>query len=56
MKNSLFSIIAACVALLFSTGLRAQVINGEHKYDGSHKNELWGYLMVGDNVITDAFY
>lgn len=56
MKNSLFSIIAACVALLFSTGLRAQVINGVHKYDGTHKNELWGYLMVGDNVITDAFY
>ena len=38
------------------TPTRAQnAYTGLHKYDGEHKNELYGYLMGGDNVVSDAF-
>ena len=28
---------------------------GLHKYDGEHKNELYGYFMGGNNVVTNGF-
>ncbi len=28
---------------------------GQHKYDGEHKNELYGYLMGGHNVVVGAY-
>lgn len=35
--------------------LEAQVFCGEHKYDGTHKNEIEGYLHTGSNAVTERF-
>ena len=43
------------MAALAVTPTAAQSYTGVHKYDGQHRNELRGYLMAGDNVISDAF-
>lgn len=43
-------------ALLFmAITASAQAFNGVHKYDGTHRNELSGYLMGGYNVVSDGF-
>ena len=41
--------------LLVTTTASAQTFNGEHKYDGEHKNELSGYIMAGGNIVSGAF-
>lgn len=56
MKQSYPCISILLALLLVSTGLSAQTYNGRQKFDGKHQNEVQGYLMVGDNVVTDAFY
>ena len=43
--------------LLLGTSIaQAQVaFNGQHSYDGEHKNELAGYVMGGTNVVCGGF-
>ncbi len=33
----------------------AQAYNGNHAFDGEHKNEVSGYIVAGNNVVTDGF-
>lgn len=42
------------LAGMASMGL-AQSYMAEKQFDGEHKNELSGYVILGDNVITDVF-
>ena len=46
-------IVAALFAV--SLGARAQAYCGEHQFDGEHKNEVSGYVMAGDNVVSGRF-
>ena len=39
-----------------SIATEAQVFCGEHKYDGSHKNEVSGYFQGGSNTVTGKFF
>ena len=41
--------------LLVLTGQAQNAYNGLHKYDGEHKNEIYGYFMGGYNVVSDGF-
>ncbi len=42
--------------LLGTSTAQAQVsFNGQHSYDGEHKNELAGYVMGGTNVVCGGF-
>ena len=34
----------------------AQVFCGEHKFDGTHKNEIEGYLQYGKNEVQGYFF
>ena len=56
MAQTLIRLLTLCSILLGYCTLHAQVINDVHKYDGEHKNETWGYMTIGDNVITDFFF
>lgn len=47
--------IAFLLALVSATLINAQTYCGEHKFDGTHKNEVTGYLQGGNNIITKAF-
>ena len=49
-------ILWALLLLVFATWTEAQTYSGMHKYDGEHRNELSGYLMGGNNVVSDAFF
>lgn len=50
-RTTVFAFVLGTLA----TGVCAQVYTGEHKYDGEHKNELSGYVMVGNNVVVNWF-
>ena len=42
--------------LLGTSTAQAQfAFNGQHSYDGEHKNELAGYVMGGTNVVCGGF-
>lgn len=46
------------LVVLSTTGLSGLAQNSylaEKPFDGEHKNEISGYIMAGDNVVTDAF-
>src|SRR5574344_1838213 len=51
MKNA----ITTLFALFLCSTIEAQIFCGEHKYDGTHKNEIAGYLQYGDNTVTGTF-
>lgn len=44
------------LAIMACATARAQVFSGEYKYDGQHKNEVYGYLQGGYNIVTDYFF
>lgn len=50
------SLLSALLLIAFAAGTEAQTYAGTHKYDGEHPNELSGYLMGGNNVVSDAFF
>ena len=50
------TILFALLLLVFTADAEAQTYSGMHKYDGEHRNELSGYLMGGNNVVSDAFF
>ena len=52
MKKSIISIFLTAFMMPV---LAQNAFNGEHKYDGKHKNELSGYVMAGHNIVTGAF-
>lgn len=53
MKRLLTALLITAVCL--SSMAQVNAFSGEHKFDGEHRNEVAGYVMVGNNVITDAF-
>lgn len=49
---------AGClVAICWATGIRAsaQTYIGDDKFDGTHKNEITGYLSAGSNIVNGFF-
>ena len=41
--------------LLAGMTMAQNAYTGLHKYDGEHKNEIYGYFMGGYNVVSDGF-
>ena len=52
MKKLLLSFLmaTACAGIAY-----AQAYCGSHAFDGQHRNEVQGYIMAGNNVVTDGF-
>lgn len=48
-------IISIVFTALMMPVLAQNSFNGQHKYDGEHKNELSGYVMCGHNIVTAFF-
>ena len=55
MQKTLLCVLLSML-LLTPSPAHGQSYCGVHKYDGTHRNELRGYLIAGDNIVTDAFY
>ena len=55
MQKTLLCVLLSML-LLIPSPAHGQSYCGVHKYDGTHRNELRGYLIAGDNIVTDAFY
>ncbi|MBP5498592.1 MAG: hypothetical protein J6X81_04415 [Muribaculaceae bacterium] len=49
-KLLLFLMMATASVVVY-----AQAYCGEHQFDGDHKNEVSGYIVAGDNVVSGAF-
>lgn len=52
MKKLLLSFLmaTACAGIAY-----AQAYCGSHAFDGQHRNEVQGYIMAGNNVVTNGF-
>ena len=46
--------LLTAILLCGTTVAWGQIYNGQHKYDGEHKNEITSYVMGGYNTVTDA--
>lgn len=51
-RNTLFLLLFICQSIVVSA---QNSYCAERFYDDEHKNEISGYVMVGNNVITDVF-
>ena len=51
-RNTLFLLLFICQSIVVSA---QNSYCAERFYDNEHKNEISGYVMVGNNVITDVF-
>ena len=47
--------LLTAIFLCCTTVVRAQICDGQHKYDGEHKNEITSYVMGGYNIVTEGF-
>jgi len=54
MKRILLTALC-CVVSAASMSLGAQVYLGERGFDGEHKQEIMGYAMAGNNLVTGGF-
>lgn len=58
MKRSRY-LILFLLLIQAATGASAQTFityGGERKFDGIHKNEIYGNLVYGDNVVSGLFF
>lgn len=53
MKSFLSVVLFSLISM--ATWAQEPVFCGEHKFDGEHKNEVTGYLQVGNNIVTGKF-
>ncbi len=47
-----------CIILALAAhgnGVSAQTYMGDDAFDGTHKNEVTGYMSLGSNIITGFF-
>ena len=55
MMERITPYLLTAIFLCCTTVVRAQIYDGQHKYDGEHKNEITSYMMGGYNVVTEGF-
>ena len=47
--------LLALLIMMMPTIAVATSYNGDHSFDGTHRNEVSGYVVGGSNVITGTF-
>ncbi len=53
MKRQLIALLIAAASLTSTAQVHSYC--GDHRFDGEHRNEIAGYVMAGNNVITRGF-
>ena len=55
MMKRITPYLLTAIFLCSTTVVRAQIFDGQHKYDGEHKNEITSYIIGGYNIVTEGF-